>query len=400
MFPSRRALLAGALGGIGAFAAATIGRASPVLGADGATVHVGDELNGTTVTRITNLANANSVIWGESSDGVGVVGTSVASYGLLGTSTNSRGVSGESDSDVGIWGESKSDIGVYGASSTWVGVRGYSPSSNGVEGVSFSGIGVRANSVSSIGVRGTSSATDKPAILGWSDGNSTGVQGYSGTANPPSAKYNTGVYGYANQNSAANGVFGGSDEGIGVRGDSTSNLGVHGSSSSGKGVWGSSTSNIGVYGTSTTSIGLYGTSDESYGLYAQTRWPVRPGALGSSIGDGTGVLGFSGGESSTPPPAIPKTGVYGYAVQDAGASGVVGETTSGHGIHGIATSGFAGYFVGKVFTTKYHEMQEVTTPPAPGTNKARIFLRDNGLGKTQLCVRFHTGAVQVIKTEP
>jgi Pectate lyase superfamily protein len=37
---------------------------------------------------------------------------------------------------------------------------------------------------------------------------------------------------------------------------------------------------------------------------------------------------------------------------------------------------------------------------AGATNTARLYCRDNGAGKTQLCVRFNTGAVQVIATEP
>lgn len=45
-------------------------------------------------------------------------------------------------------------------------------------------------------------------------------------------------------------------------------------------------------------------------------------------------------------------------------------------------------------------LTEVTTPDAGDTNTARLFCRDNGSGKTELCVRFPTGAVQVIETEP
>jgi hypothetical protein len=42
-----------------------------------------------------------------------------------------------------------------------------------------------------------------------------------------------------------------------------------------------------------------------------------------------------------------------------------------------------------------------TTDLAAGAaNTARLYVRDNGAGKTQLCVRFNTGAVQVIATEP
>lgn len=39
-------------------------------------------------------------------------------------------------------------------------------------------------------------------------------------------------------------------------------------------------------------------------------------------------------------------------------------------------------------------------PGAPSANQGRIFLRDNGSGKTQLCIRFSSGATQVIATQP
>ena len=37
-------------------------------------------------------------------------------------------------------------------------------------------------------------------------------------------------------------------------------------------------------------------------------------------------------------------------------------------------------------------------PNAP--RRARLYLKDNGSGKTQLCIRFNSGAVQVIATQP
>lgn len=45
-------------------------------------------------------------------------------------------------------------------------------------------------------------------------------------------------------------------------------------------------------------------------------------------------------------------------------------------------------------------MGEVSDPAAPSTDNAVVYCRDNGAGKTQLCVRFSSGAVQVIATEP
>lgn len=51
--------------------------------------------------------------------------------------------------------------------------------------------------------------------------------------------------------------------------------------------------------------------------------------------------------------------------------------------------------------TGYIEMREQSSDPAaPVANQARIFFKDNGSSKTQLCVRFATGAVQVLATEP
>lgn len=46
------------------------------------------------------------------------------------------------------------------------------------------------------------------------------------------------------------------------------------------------------------------------------------------------------------------------------------------------------------------DLGERTDPPAPPANRAMVYARDNGSGKTQLVVRFPTGAVQVLATEP
>ena len=51
---SRRALLAGALGGMGAWVASTIGRVSPARATNGDTVTVGNSFTGTSPTAITN----------------------------------------------------------------------------------------------------------------------------------------------------------------------------------------------------------------------------------------------------------------------------------------------------------------------------------------------------------
>jgi hypothetical protein len=172
-------------------------------------------------------------------------------------------------------------------------------------------------------------------------------------------------------------------------------IGLQGSSSSFYGVYGSSSSSYGVYGSSSSDIGVGGSSNSSYGVAGTSSSFV--GSLGYSLGGSTGVQGVSGG---SPPAAKAKTGVYGYANQDSSAKGIWGQSPNGRGVMGSSSTGWAGYFSGRVYTERYTEMKEVGNPSAPGANRLRLFARDNGSGKTQLCVRFPTGAVQVIKTEP
>jgi len=160
---------------------------------------------------------------------------------------------------------------------------------------------------------------------------------------------------------------------------------------------GSSSSGIGVVGDSTSSIGVLGFSNSYIGVRGSSNAVNQPASLGWSSGDSTGVQGYSGGLA---PAAKAKTGVYGYAAQDNFSRGVTGESPAGIGVYGISSTGYGGYFGGKVHTTAWYEMSEIGTPAAPLANRARLFLKDNGAGKTQLCVRFATGAVQVIATQP
>ena len=192
-------------------------------------------------------------------------------------------------------------------------------------------------------------------------------------------------------------VFGISGTSIGVKGQSGSTTGVYGVSGAEYGVRGHSDSGYGVFGDTSTGTGVVGSSTANAGVYGVSASSGFAAVIGRSDGNGTAVEGYSG---TGPAPAGPaKTGVYGYAVQDSSSKGVWGRTTSGHAIHGTATSGFAGYFAGKVYTSSFHEMSEISAPSAPGANKGRIFMRDAG-GKTQLCVRLNIGAIQVLSTQP
>ena len=175
---------------------------------------------------------------------------------------------------------------------------------------------------------------------------------------------------------------------------------LYGTSNSGIGVRGESTAVGGVEGFSDLGFGVQGTSAHRAGVRGTAHAEGQPGALGWSTSSFTGVLGFSGRDVYEPdiPAAKPKTGVFGYAAQDTSSRGMWGESPGGIGVYGRTTSGFAGYFQGKVFTSSFHEMIEIATPAAPGANRARLFVRDVG-GKTQLCVRFATGSVKLLAQE-
>jgi hypothetical protein len=274
---SRRALLTGALGGLGALVASAIGRATPVRAEGEAMVVGGDYLDATSMTYLFNQANGNDVFM---------------------ASTNSSG--------TGVRGASYSGIGVRGDSTTQVGVQGFSNSSRGVYGASYSSTGVSGNST----------------------------------------------------------------VGDGVEGDSDAH-------------WG-------VVGVSNQSVGVFGRGFAANG----------PGTVGQNVASGTGVLGVSAdGVNDTFPAAKAKTGVYGYAAQDGFSRGVTGESPAGIGVYGISSTGYGGYFAGKVYTTRWYELTEISTPPTPVANRARLFIKDDGFGKTQVCVKFANGTVKVLATE-
>ena len=89
-----------------------------------------------------------------------------------------------------------------------------------------------------------------------------------------------------------------------------------------------------------------------------------------------------------------------------GSTGVLGVNNSGgtvgYAIRGEATTAndYAGYFLGKVGVSSHVELSEIADPAAAAANSLRLFARDNGSGKTQLCVRFPSGSIQVLATEP
>lgn len=168
-------------------------------------------------------------------------------------------------------------------------------------------------------------------------------------------------------------VLRGTGIGIGVEGISTGVIGAGTSPSIG--VKGTAT---GSSGSALTAIGVQGTGDH---IGVNGRAPI--GVVGS--GDDLGVLGSGS-----------MNGVIGQS--DSG-TGVSGSSHFGRAVHGTTTRGWAGYFEGPVFGNRYVELSEIGVPAHPPANRARLFLRDSGSGKTQLCVRFATGSTKVLAQE-
>jgi hypothetical protein len=173
---SRRALLAGALGGLGAWAATAVGRANPVRGAgdDGTAIEIGGlYANAQSQTTLANQANNERVLWvasnggGGGGAGVAITGFSQSGVGVEGWSNNVRGVYGHALSS-GVEGEATMGNGVYGHSS--------GTNQRGVYGKAEGGGG-------SIGVEGWTGSSSGTGVLGFcgslATGQNYGVRGYS-----------------------------------------------------------------------------------------------------------------------------------------------------------------------------------------------------------------------------
>ncbi len=115
----------------------------------------------------------------------------------------------------------------------------------------------------------------------------------------------------------------GCNDGVGVRGINTgSGVGVRGTGANGIGIWG--TGELGVQGDSFNGSGVHGISNTNHAVNGESTNGNIPAA---------GVRGFSGGD---------------------GSNGVIGEANNGsvaYGVWGKSSSGYAGYFDGKVWAT-------------------------------------------------
>jgi len=119
--------------------------------------------------------------------------------------------------------------------------------------------------------------------------------------------------------------------------------------------------------------------------------------------DNAGVKSRIAGTESTNPvfPAIPANSVILAAVFVPAGDAIVNanQITDKRELVNQASLSAPNTFTGTQRVQNYIDVDEMTAPAAPSANVGRLFVRDNGAGKTQLCVRMNTGAIIVLGTE-
>jgi len=246
--------------------------------------------------------NANPV------GGIGVFGESdsINGYGVFGTGLMT-GTLGEATSPTGT------TVGVYGVT------KSSATDAAGVYGVSPAGRGVFGSTSTGYGVYGFASAANGFGMMGYASAGSGYSIGVFGQTNSTNGR---GLYGHATATT-------GNAEGVIGRSDSNAGYGVEGYTTA----------------TSGTTYGVLGEafSPQGYGVYGRAPMTGTVGVATSTSSTAVGVYGNG------------TTGVYGEssAMNGTGVYGVANNGSLAYGVWGFSTSGFAGFFNGKVQVTNH-----------------------------------------------
>ena len=263
---SRRAVLAGALGGVAAAAASSLIRPSTVGATDHSALIVGESNTATLQTTLNSSAGSGTTFLAVASGS----GTAIQGTGLTG-----KGVTGSTTSGVALRGVAAGGYGAYATSTTGIGVIGIAGSVNpstsfgsvGVVGFRSNGTGVWASSSTGTALKATSggqgadissSSGTLPSLVSKATGGTVGVVGLGGNFTPAQAY----------------------PDGVGVLGENPDAAGV--------GMWGRSSNGTGILGESDTGYGM-----EAYGAVGIYASGGSVGVLGD-VDNATGVQGWSG----------------------------------------------------------------------------------------------------------
>lgn len=152
--------------------------------------------------------------------------------------------------------------------------------------------------------------------------------------------------------------------------------------------------------------GVYGRTDSPNGDGVQARNAATTAGGGAAIhaygGNNRAIVAETAGLDNTTIDATNTSGgtaTRAIRAHSMNGIGVDASSTNGIGCFASSASTYAGWFANEVKVEGYLDIEEIAAPAAPGTDVARLFVRDNGAGKTQLCIRFGSGSVQVIAAQ-
>jgi uncharacterized integral membrane protein (TIGR00698 family) len=338
---SRRALLAGLLGGIGGALLGSLGRASPASAAPGDPLILG-QVNSSADqgTRVNSNVNGNAFqvvqsgtgpsangLRGDASNGTGGVFTSTNNNALFATTNHAdrRGIFARNAAAHGTGAAIHADGQQnHGLIATTAHADSYAVEAvnSGTGGV---GAAIKADGNQNFGVLATTANTSPTsrAVMGWATGTTGAVYGVWGESSSSTGR---GVFGNAPATTGINaGVEGisNSNSGRGVRGIATrTGAGIT------YGVWGEARGNTGrgVYGLATSTAG----AGPTIGVWGETRHSFGYGVLGEAKATSPEeTYGVFGDNTST---------TAGHGVFGRGFRGVQGLATSASGF-GVYSSG-------------------------------------------------------------
>ena len=451
---TRRALLAGLLGGAGAWAASAIGRVGIASAGVGDPVRAGlNTTAGSATTTVTNSSDNATLEAVNNGKGAALHGDADGGNGAFARTrgANKHGliaIHGSANAGTGaaIQATGNQNDGVVADTSNGSrhAIRATNPA--GIAGM-FDGELEVTGAITSASLRSGSSSASGTVIRALTDG-ATSDDLHPGAAEDPENGEFAGTNGIVAATSAAGyGLLALAPLGTAVRAKSVVGTAVEATSAAGHALSAVSGGGYGVYAASTDTLAGYfdgpvrsASADAAVPGMHVIQFVADGVAIlaentssGTGTGAGSGIRALSGGatavdlEGTTLPDAAgefagpvgvigvtnvtdgsPAYGVVGISTAHVGVHGfstsyvgVFGMSTSGTGVYGSSDTGDAGFFQGSVNVSAHLQLQSVPSDPGSApSGSARLFARTNGSGKVELCVRFPSGAVQILTTEP
>jgi hypothetical protein len=222
---SRRALLAAAVGGIGALIASALGRPTGTRAAAGDGLIIGSSNDASTsqTVLLSGAGGAAFTLKDTAAAGTGIFGWSSATSGA------GRGLYGRADSPDGFGVQARNNA---GSGATGAAIQAIGNNVPAIRATSSAAVAIDASTDNFIAIQGFSSSGTGRGLYGVATG--TGIGANYGAVGISFGDNGSGVWGRSNADAGTSeGVFGDAftPESAGVRGYSTTGVGVHGTSS-------------------------------------------------------------------------------------------------------------------------------------------------------------------------